>query len=284
MQDQQPTSHPDADAEAGTPLDGSAPVSADMPLEAPAFDPDAFEEAAAQFRPSWDDADRELSSDVIAAEITGFKAPEPVLSEPGFVRRGTGEIDVVPPEVVVPRPPRTPQLDYSGMRTQAGEDLEVALPQKSMRSVWISAAVFTGAAVLAFALMRGGDSDEGKPEPVRVEAPAEAPARVVEPSVPPATPPTTAEAIPTPPPPAEVAPAVVAPPQPVVTAPKPAVTAPKKEAVSSRSSARTRTERTARASKIRKPAVETRTSTSSTSTSNTKRAKRGAGFVSANPY
>lgn len=246
-----------------------------MPLEAQPFDPDAFEEAAAQFRPSWDDADRELSSDVIAAEIKGLRAPEPVLSEPGFVRRGTGETDVAPPEVVVPRPPRTPQLDYSGMRTQAGEDLEVALPQKSMRNVWISVAVFAGTAVLAFVLMRGGDSDESKSQPVRiVDAPAAQ--RVVEPVAQPLAPPIEAPApVPAPEPEAKVAPAAVAPPTPVVV--------PKKE-TSSRVAVRTRAERTARANKARKPAAETRTSTPSTSTSGTKRVKRGAGFVSANPY
>lgn len=251
-----------------------------MPLDAQPFDPDAFEEAAAQFRPSWDDADRELSSDVIAAEITGFSAPEPVLSEPGFVRRGTGEIDVAPPEVVVPRPPRTPQLDYTGMRTQAGEDLEVALPQKSMRNVWISAAVFAGTAVLAFVLMRGGDGDESKPQPVRtVDAPA-AVQPIVEPVAQPlAAPPVEAPApAPAPAPVAEMAPT----PPPPVAAQAPVVT-PKKE-TSSRTTTRTRTERTARVNKPRRPVAATRTSTSSTSPSGAKRVKRGAGFVSTNPY
>ncbi len=316
MQDHQPTSHPDADAETGKPLGAGAPASEEVALQVPAFDPDALDEAAAQFRPSWDDSEPErLSSDVIAAEFEargfeapgfqapgfqapgfqapgfqarGFEAPgfqAPALpplapaSEPPFVVRGTGETDVAPPDVIVPRPPRTPQLDYSGMRTHDGDDLGMALPKRSLKGVWITLAVFLGAATFAFALTRGVDEDDS-PAPLNRAPAAESqePAAQqpsIELAAPPATPvpsPTSVQAVPEVVP--EEAPQPVA--EPVVSAPKrPSQTAP----------VRTRAEKSARTSKNRRSTLEGRAPAPAPRTTSTKKTtKRGAGFVSTNPY
>ncbi len=272
MQDQQPTSHPDADTEANQPLDPTAPANANGTLTVSAFDPDAFEEAAAQFRPSWDDIDSErLSSDVIAAEFeTRPVAPAPIPSEP-FVVRGTGETDALPAEVVVPRPPRTPQLNYAGMRTHDGDDLSITLPKKSLRGVWVTAAVFTFAAILAFALTRRVDEPSATPlvkAPVREvtsqaakpETVPPAPARVEIPK------PQAAAEVVTPEPPA---------PPVEVIAPAPAPKAIQPVRTTS-AATRTRAEKAARASKTKRPITAQPASP--------KKPKRGAGFVSTNPY
>lgn len=287
MHDEQPTSHPDANADAATPV-GALPDAAPASAPVADFDPEAFEQAAAQLRPSWDDIPEPdfPMSDPPAV----LYAPPANRQKPSFhsvTLQGTGEIDVPHQvEVVVPRPPRTPKMDVSRLGHAEDDELSgspapMVLPTRSKRGVLIGVAAVVFAATLGFALMRSGSSpaqveramaapNQAEPAPA-AEAPKAMP---VEPA--PVAAPQPVE------PAAQVAPqAPVAPeaPPPVVEPNKPAEVAPSpKPQPGTRSSARA--EKRSKPARAKESTVERRAVNKTAAG----KPKRGAGFVSANPY
>jgi len=290
VQDEQPTSNSEAEPIVVPPT--SADPSNPSEAQALAFDASAFEDAASQFRPSWEAVTVAAVSEPAApANLTSgthpVVPPPAVALVPVAAALMRGEADVPANlNVVVPRAPRTPRVDYAPAAAEPEDDFGLSaagIPTHSPRTLWMAGAAVFLLAVLGFALTRGG-SDEG---PAAAKAVPEA--RVVAPVD------TKPVPLPGPAPKAELvapsAPAVAAP-APVAVVPEP-VAAPKAppehqaRKVSSsgqRESSSRRSEKRAAAARAHVSVPERHATPKVVPTSKPKTQRRGAGFVSTNPY
>ncbi len=186
VQDDQPTSKPEANPVLGPPA--NAEPSSPSKAGAIAFDASAFEDAASQVRPSWEAASEPppAGPETLASGTHPVAAPPAIAiapnapiatAVPGRELEDTAIVNIAANHnVVVPRPPRTPRVNYAAA-SEPADDFELAaagIPTQSPRILWIAAIAVLAISGLGFALTRGGSHDPGTAPAAavpRVEAP-----------------------------------------------------------------------------------------------------------------